>query len=199
LQSSFSRELIQACYSVRYAENLPKHSILTWKINMTPTSSELHFTHPDRQRYFEDYQPDTKYNLGSVEVDKQEVLDFASRYDPQPIHTSPEFAETGPFDGLIASGWHTAGLMMSLYAPCYLSEVSSIASPGMDELRWLAPVRPGDVLDVNVHIVSTRRSTSKPDRGVVNTDICVVNQQGIVVMSMRAVNMILCRETAVSQ
>jgi len=80
-----------------------------------------------------------------------------------------------------------------------LSDVSSVASPGMDELRWLAPVRPGDVLDVNVHIVSTRKSASKPDRGIVNTDVTVVNQQGIVVMSMRAVNVVLCRETAASQ
>ncbi|MBT3701276.1 MAG: MaoC family dehydratase [Alphaproteobacteria bacterium] len=166
---------------------------------MTAASSELRFTHPDRQRFFEDYQPDSKYVLGSVEVNEQEVLEFAKRYDPQSIHTTPEFAENGPFEGLIASGWHTAGLMMSLYAPHYLSDVSSLASPGMDELRWLAPVRPGDVLDVNVHIVSTRRSSTKPDRGVVNTDITVVNQQGIVVMSMRAVNMILCRETAVLQ
>ena len=166
---------------------------------MTTTISELPFTHPDRQRYFEDYQPDAKYCLGSVEVNEPEVLEFARRYDPQPIHTSLEFAENGPFKGVIASGWHTAGLMMSLYAPCYLSEVSSIASPGMDEVRWQALVRPGDVLDVNVHIVSTRRSSSKPDRGVVNTDISVVNQHGVVVMSMRAVNMILCREIAAPQ
>ena len=166
---------------------------------MTNTAAELHFTHPERQRFFEDYKSDTKYNLGSVEVNEQEVLEFARRYDPQSIHTSIEFAESGPFKGLIASGWHTAGLMMSLYAPCYLSDVSSVASPGMDELRWLAPVRPGDVLDVNVHIVSTRKSASKPDRGIVNTDVTVVNQQGIVVMSMRAVNVVLCRETAASQ
>jgi acyl dehydratase len=110
---------------------------------MTTDTSDLPFAHPDRDRYFEDYEAGTTHNLGSVSVEEQEVLEFAGRYDPQSIHTSRDLAENGPFKGLIASGWHTAGLMMSLYAPNYLSDVSSIASPGMDELRWAAPVRPG--------------------------------------------------------
>jgi len=160
---------------------------------MTAQNSSLPFTHPDRERYFEDYEAGTRHDLGSVEVDEEEVLEFARRYDPQNIHTSREHAQNGPFGGLIASGWHTAGLMMSLYAPKYLYDGSSLASPGMDELRWSAPVRPGDVLSVEVHITNTKRSSSKPDRGVVHTEISVSNQHGDVVMNMHAVNMILCR------
>ena len=165
---------------------------------MTGEPTDIPFTHPDRQRYFEDYIPGSTHNLGSVAVDEQEVLEFARRYDPQSIHVSTEFAENGPFKGLIASGWHTASLMMSLFAPNYLSDVSSLSSPGMDELRWIAPVRPGDILTVNVLIASTRRSSSKPDRGVVNTDISVINQDGVTVMSMSAVNMVQCRSTDVT-
>ena len=161
---------------------------------MTTGTPDLPFTHPDRDRYFEDYEKGTTHNLGTVTVDEQELLEFARKFDPQDIHTAKEEAENGPFGGLIASGWHTAGLMMSLYAPKYLSDVSSIASPGMDELRWAAPVRPGDALSVDVHIADTKRSASKPDRGVVHTDISVTNQDGVVVMSMRAVNMIKCRK-----
>jgi acyl dehydratase len=161
---------------------------------MPANDTDLPFTHSDRQRYFEDYIAGSSHDLGTLTVDEQEVLDFARRYDPQDIHTSLEKAKTGPFGGLIASGWHTAGLMMSLYAPRYLSDVSSLASPGMDELRWSAPVRPGDELSVRVNIIKTKASTSKPDRGVVHTDISVTNQDGVVVMSMSAVNMILRRE-----
>ena len=165
---------------------------------MTTGTPDLPFTHPDRDRYFEDYKKGTTHNLGTVTVDEQELLEFARKFDPQDIHTAKEEAENGPFGGLIASGWHTASLMMSLFAPNYLSDVSSLSSPGMDELRWVAPVRPGDILTVNVLIASTRRSSSKPDRGVVNTDISVINQDGVTVMSMSAVNMVQCRSTDVT-
>ncbi len=157
-------------------------------------TNQSDFTAVGRARYFEDYVAGESHELGTVTVDEAEVVAFAGRYDPQIIHTDREKAKSGPFGGLIASGWQTAGLMMSLYATRYLSDASSLASPGMDELRWIRPVRPGDELTVTVNIVEAKQSRSKPDRGVVRTDIRVSNQDGEEVMSMLAVNMISCRE-----
>jgi acyl dehydratase len=109
------------------------------------------------------------------------------------MHTDPVAAERSPIGGLIASGWHTAGLMMSLYAVHYLSSASSVASPGMEELRWPTPVRPGDTLTVRVTVERTRPSASRPDRGLVHSLIEVFNQRGDTAMAMRAVNVILRR------
>lgn len=145
------------------------------------------------ERWLDWYVTGAVHELGTIAVEEQEVLDFARRFDPQPIHIDPDYAATGPFKGLIASGWHTAGLMMRLYAEHYLSPASSLASPGLDELRWLRPVRPGDVLSVRVTIEDSRPSTSKPDRGVVRSTIEVFNQLEEPVMTMRAVNMIAAR------
>lgn len=145
------------------------------------------------QRWFEDYVPGTVHTLGTVTVDQAEVVEFARRYDPQPFHTDPEKAAGTPFGGIIASGWHTAGMMMRLYALEYLSPDSSLASPGVDELRWLQPVRPGDELSVRVHVKDARPSASKPDRGVVHSFIEVLNQRGEPVMTMKAVNMVARR------
>jgi len=145
------------------------------------------------ERWFEDYRPGAVHELGTLQVDEDEVLEFARRFDPQPIHTDPALAARGPFGGVIASGWHTGSLMMRLYALEYLSSASSLASPGMDELRWLRPVRPGDTLSVRVTVQDARASASKPDRGVVHSLIEVFNQRGEPVMTMRAVNMIARR------
>jgi len=144
-------------------------------------------------RYFEDYVAGSVHACGSIAVEEDELLAFARRFDPQTFHTDPEAAAQGPFGGLIASGWHTAGLMMRLLAEHYLSSVSSLASPGIDQLRWLRPVRPGDELSVTVTVLSAVASRSKPDRGVVTSAIEVVNQRGEPVMTMTAVNMIARR------
>lgn len=145
------------------------------------------------ERWFEDYVAGSVHELGCVTVDADEIVAFARRYDPQPMHTDPTAAERSPIGSLIASGWHTAGMMMSLYAQHYLSPASSVASPGMEELRWPTPVRPGDVLSVRVTIERTRPSASKPDRGLVHSLIEVFNQHGQTAMAMRAVNVILRR------
>ncbi len=145
------------------------------------------------ERWLEDYVPGAVHELGTVAVDEAEIVDFARRFDPQPFHTDPEAAARTPFGGIIASGWHTAALMMRLYAVNYLSPASSLASPGLDELRWLRPVRPGDRLSVRVTVEDARPSTSKPDRGVVRSLIEVFNQRGEPVLTMRAVNMVARR------
>ena len=148
------------------------------------------------QRWFEDYRPGLVLEFGSAAVDEAEVIEFARRFDPQPFHIDAEAAAQGSFGGLIASGWHTGSLMMRLLVEHYLSPVASLGSPGLDELRWLAPVRPGDTLSVRVTILETRRSQSKPDRGLVRALMEVLNQRREVVMSMKALNFMLCRDTA---
>lgn len=145
------------------------------------------------RRYFEDYAPGTVVEYGPIAVDEDEIVAFARRYDPQPIHVDRERAARGPFGGVIASGWHTAALMMRLLVDHFLSRTASLASPGIDELRWLAPVRPGDKLSVRVTVLDARRSTSKPDRGIVRSSIEVRNDRAEVVMTVKAISMFLCR------
>ncbi|MBV8132737.1 MAG: MaoC family dehydratase [Alphaproteobacteria bacterium] len=146
-------------------------------------------------RYFEDYVPGDVYEYGEIPVTEVEIVEFARRYDPQHIHVDFERAAQGPFGGLIASGWHTAAMMMRLIVDNFLPRNSSLGSPGIDELRWLRPVRPGDVLSIRLSILEATRSRSKPDRGVVRTLCEVLNQDRAVVMSMKAMNIIACRST----
>ncbi|MGK3206648.1 MaoC family dehydratase [Amycolatopsis sp. MEPSY49] len=144
-------------------------------------------------RYFEDYVPGVTHDCGSVEVTEADILDFARRYDPQSFHVDAVAAAGGPFGGLIASGWHTASLMMRLYADHYLSEVSSLGSPGVDELRWPRPVRPGSVLRLRATVAEARLSRSKPDRGLVRTRVELVDGGNDVVFSASLLNLILVR------
>ena len=145
-------------------------------------------------RYFEDYIVGVAREFGSIAVEEDEVIDFARRFDPQSFHTDPEAAKQSIFGGLIASGWHTASLMMRLVVEHYLNHATSLGSPGVDELRWLKPVRPGDTLSVRATVLEATRSRSKPDRGLVRTLVEVLNQRGEVVMSLKAMNLIRCRE-----
>jgi acyl dehydratase len=153
------------------------------------------FPTPVDDRYFEDYVAGNVHELGSIAVEEAEVLAFGRRYDPQPFHTDVEAAKASMFGGLIASGWQTAGLMMRLVVQHYLSHVASLGSPGVDEVRWPQPVRPGDTLSVRATVLSARRSKSKPDRGIVETLFEVLNQRGEVVMSVKAINMLKARYT----
>ncbi len=156
----------------------------------------MHAPPSTTDRWFEDYPEGVVFDIGEIAVDEQEVLEFARRFDPQPFHTDPEAAVASHFGGLIASGWHTASLMMRLLATNFLSPVSSLGSPGVDELRWLQPVRPGDVLQGRVTVLSARRSASKPDRGVIASRIEMQNQRGESVFSTRAVSLLRCRGDA---
>jgi acyl dehydratase len=148
---------------------------------------------PPAERYFEDYHVGLMDEFGEITVTAEEIVGFARRYDPQTMHVDPDWAAQGPFGGLIASGWHTGSLMMRLFAEHYLSKVAALASPGIDELRWVRPVRPGDRLRVRVTVLEANRSRSKPDRGMVRSLVEVLNQNDEVVMSMKPMNLLRCR------
>ena len=143
-------------------------------------------------RWFEDYVPGSVHQFGSVVVEEKEIIDFGQRFDPQPFHIDVQAAKKSAFQGLIASGWHTSSMTMQLIVKYYLSNASSLGSPGIDELRWLIPVRPGDELTVKITVLTARRSRSRPDRGIVHSKIETLNQNGDVVMQLTASNFIRC-------
>src|SRR5262249_30975231 len=151
------------------------------------------FTTPAEDRYFEDYVPGAIFEYGEIRVTEAEIVEFAGRFDPQYLHVDPEAAARGRFGGLIASGWHTAAMMMRVIVDHFLPKRASFGSPGIDELRWLRPVRPGDLLRVRLRVLEATRSRTKPDRGVVRTLIEVLNQDGDSVMSLKAMNIIASR------
>ncbi|MDX2973914.1 MaoC family dehydratase [Kribbella solani] len=134
--------------------------------------------------YFEDYVPGVRtHHPRTVTIDQAALIEFAEQFDPQYIHIDPAAAADGPFKGLIASGWHTASLMMRLYADQYLRKVGSLGGPGIDKLRWLAPVRPDDELRLRTEVMEARLSRSKPDRGLVRTRAELFNQDDVRVFS----------------
>jgi acyl dehydratase len=159
---------------------------------MSAVSNE--FSTPIDDRYFDDYPVGSTYEFPErVEVTEQEIVAFGRSFDPQSFHVDAEAAADGPFHGLIASGWHTAGLMMRLYAKYYLSHVASLGGPGVDELRWLVPVRPGDQLRLRTTVLEARLSRSKPDRGLVRTLAELLNQDDVVVLRVEALNFLAVR------
>ncbi len=147
-------------------------------------------------RYFEDYVPGTIYEFGTIAVSEPEIVEFARRFDPQPMHIDPEEAARGRYGAIIASGWHTVGLAMRLLVDHYLPRGASLASPGVDEVRWPHPVRPGDSLRIRLSVLESRPSRSKPDRGMVRTLIEAFNQDGQLVLSMIAMTIFRRRESA---
>jgi acyl dehydratase len=151
---------------------------------------------PAEERFFEDYVAGSVYEFGTVKVEENEIIEFARRYDPQPFHTDPVAARATQFGGVIASGWHTAGMAMKLLVENYIPRGSSLGSPGVDELRWHIPVRPGDILSVRVTIVDTTPSQSKPDRGLLWSFVEVLNQRREVVTSWRGMVVLLRRNKA---
>jgi acyl dehydratase len=165
----------------------------TGRDGATRTLSESDFAVGVTDRYFEDYVTGAVYEYGYASVTQAEIIAFAERFDPQPIHVDVQFADNGPFGGLIASGWHTAAIAMRMIVDHYVSRVASLASPGVDELRWPTPVRPGDSLRLRTTIVETRRSRSKPDRGLVRTRAELLNQHDQTVLSLLAMNLIRLR------
>ena len=145
------------------------------------------------QCYFEDYPEGLILEFGPILVDKDEVIDFAQKFDPQYFHNDPIQAKKSIYGGLIASGWHTASMMMRLLVEHFLPIHASLGSPGVDELRWLKPVFPKDQLRVKTEVLESKSSRSKPDRGIITTLIEVINQNDEMVMSLKAVNFILIK------
>lgn len=157
------------------------------------TSLREDFSTPRSDRWFEDYTVGDVHEYGSIALTAEEIVEFARTYDPQRLHTDPQWAATGPFDGLIASGIQTLGVFMRLYADHYLTTCGSLASPGVDEVRWTRPVRAGDMLWLRTETVEARRSRSKPDRGLLVTRCELLNQDDEVVLSQRVMNLVAVR------
>jgi acyl dehydratase len=139
--------------------------------------------------YFEDFQPGQDIDLGTRSVTAAEIVAFATDFDPQPFHVDPAAAAESIYGGVIASGWHTCGMMMRLVVDGLLSRSSSMGSPGLDGVRWLAPVRAGDTLNVRYQTVSVKASASKPDRGVVWSKWVAINQHGATVCTVEGMGM----------
>jgi acyl dehydratase len=143
--------------------------------------------------YFEDFKVGEVAACGVRHVTEEEIISFARQFDPQPFHIDPLAARGSIYGGIIASGWHTCAMAMRLMCDAYLLETASMGSPGMDEIRWLRPVRGGDTLRLERSTVGARASASKPDRGVVSSEWRLYNQHDELVMTMRGMGMFLRR------
>jgi acyl dehydratase len=139
-------------------------------------------------RYWDDMKAGEVVELGSHTMDKERMLGFAREFDPQPFHTDEKAAEASIWGGLIASGWHTGSTLMRLFYDGFLKDTASLGSPGIDELRWLKPVRPGDTLTARLTVTEATASRSKPDRGIIRSVMEMKNQRGEVVMTTSGVN-----------
>ncbi|MGO9116144.1 MAG: MaoC family dehydratase [Desulfomonilaceae bacterium] len=156
------------------------------------------FTTPITDRYFEDYIPGAVHEFGSIVAHEAEMIDFARRFDPQSFHIDPEAAKQSIFGGLIASGWYTASTAMRLLVDNYISRVASLGSPGVDELRWRKPVRPGDTLSIRITVLESKLSRSKRNQGTIRVYIEVLNQHREVVMTWKGIGMYRCRDRTAS-
>ena len=146
-----------------------------------------------REIYLDDLRPGQTFALGRRSVPRDEIVEFARAWDPQPFHLDEAAAQASIYGQLIASGWHTACVFMRLFADGLLNRTAAIGSPGLDELRWLKPVYAGDSLDARVEILEVRPSRSRPDRGAARIRCAVSNQRGEEVLTMVATVMFLRR------
>lgn len=147
-------------------------------------------------KYFEDIEVGVVVRFGSYHVTREEVIDFASRYDPQPFHLSDEGAAGTYFGRLSASGWHSCAMTMAMLVEhLKANEQAGLGSPGVDELRWLKPVYPGDTLRCELEVIDKRQSQSRPDMGSYRNRITVLNQHDEPVMTMVSIGLIRVRPT----
>ena len=147
--------------------------------------------------YFEDLEVGQTASFGRYEVTREEVLAFASSYDPQPFHLSDEAAAKTHFGRISASGWHTCAMTMRMLVDNITERrQAGLGSPGLDELRWHRPVYPGDVLRVESEILSKRQSQSRPEMGSFQSAVRVFNQDNVMVMSMKSIGLIRVRNPA---
>ena len=136
--------------------------------------------------YFEDFQVGQVYDLGTITLSEEAIIAFAREYDPQPFHLSAEGAKDSPFGGIIASGWQTIALFMRRFVDVILNNAVSLASPGVDEVRFRKPIRPGETLTARCTVTQVTPSRSRPEMGVVHFRDELVNPAGEVVLSLLA-------------
>lgn len=144
--------------------------------------------------YFEDFKVGETLEMGRRLVDKDEVIAFAKDFDPQPFHVDEEAARKSFFGGLIASGWHTVAMVMRMMCDSYLLDSASLGSPGVDNVKWLKPVRPGDTIRAMRTVLEARASKSKPEVGIVKSRWEVYNQNDELVMTMEGYGMFAVRD-----
>ena len=142
------------------------------------------------RRYFEDFTPGDEIELGQHTITKESIIAFAREFDPQVFHLDEEAAKETIFGGLVASGWHTGSLAMRLFYEGVIKHVVSLGSPGIDELRWIKPVRPGDTLHGRMTVTECVPSRSKPDRGIVRSLLELRNQHGEVVVTIKGMSLL---------
>jgi acyl dehydratase len=138
------------------------------------------------KRYWEDFAPGLVIEHGPRRVTREEILEFAAEFDPQPFHLDETAARATMLGGLCASGWHSCCILMRMAADGFVLNSSSMGAPGVDEVRWLAPIRPGDDLTLRATVLSTRTSASRPDMGIVNVLLELFAASGRCVMSLKA-------------
>lgn len=159
---------------------------------MTPADdADLTMPADPPARWLDDFHAGDVFEFGDEAVTAEEIVAFASRFDPQPFHLDAAEGAKTHFGGLVASGWHTASLMMRMLVRHFIPRASSLGSPGIDELRWLRPVRPGDRLRARLTVIEVKPSRSKPDRGVLHQRTEVLNQHGETVMTCLGMGMYL--------
>ena len=141
-------------------------------------------------RYFEDFHIGDTFDLGSLTVTAEEIIAFARQFDPQYFHTDPQHAQDSIFGGLVASGWHTGSLFMRLLVDGLLSKVESIGSPGLDQVRWLQPVRPNDILHGRLTVIDARVSQSRPTMGVLRSNCELFNQHNELLMTLIGIHFV---------
>lgn len=144
-------------------------------------------------RYLEDFTPGFQFETAGATITESQILDFAMQWDPQPFHLDATAAEQSVYGGLIASGWQTVAVTFRLVLAEKIWNHASMGSPGVDELRWLLPVRPGDTLRMRGEVVENRPSRSKPDRGIVTIAYSALNQRDEVVLTYKALHMLRAR------
>ena len=146
--------------------------------------------HSKAPRYWDDYEVGQKFDLGSTSFTADEIVDFARQYDPQSFHVDAAAAGQSMFGGLIASGWHVTAKLMRLFVDNYVDQRTALGSPGVDEVRWLKPVRPGDTLTAWVECAGKLPSKSRPEMGIVHEQWRATNQKGELVMTLKGTNMV---------
>ena len=146
-----------------------------------------------QKQYFEDFSVGDTFDLGSYSITEEEIINFGRQFDPQPYHISPEQAKHTFFGGLVASGWHTTAIYMRLLVDTLFSEAKMMGSPGVEDIRWLRPVRPGDTLHGRFTVTACSPSKSRADRGTLHSLCEMFNQAGELVMSVKGIHFVARR------